>query len=98
MDTGAEVETQALVAVLVRQGVLRVEVARVDQVNGGLVVERCKVLSAVMVVFHDLLALPDHVFFACFFLLLAAVLLPFLGVCWKSNRCLCSGGVLTDRL
>ena len=41
LNAGAEVETQALVAVLVRQRVLRVEVARIDQVDSSLIVEGC---------------------------------------------------------
>ena len=80
-------ETQALVAVLVGQSVLRVEVARMDQIDGGLVVERGKVLSAVVeLVLHD------------FSLWLTTALFLGLGVCRKSNRCICSGGVLGDTL
>ena len=57
------------------------EVAGVDEVDGGLIMEGRKVFATVIVmIFHDLLSLLHHPFDPCFFLLFASVLLSFLGI------------------
>ena len=85
--------------VFVRHGVLRVEVAGRDEVDGGLVVERGEVLATIIIVLlNNLLASFNHMFHSCCFLLLATVLLSFLGIGRKSAVCCCGNSALISLL
>ena len=79
--SSAKLEFKTLVAIVVRQRVIGVEVAGVDEVSGGFIMEGRKVFATVVVVvFHDLLSLLHHSFDSCFFLLFASILFSFLGI------------------
>ena len=76
--------------ILVGEGIVGVEEARIAEGRAGLVVERGEVLSAiVMVILHELLALLHDMLMACLLLLLASVLLALLGVRGKCLGALC---------
>ena len=65
LNARAELETQTHIVVFVRHCVLRVEIARIDKVNGSLVVERCEVLATIVVVIlHGFLPFINHVFYS----------------------------------
>ena len=77
-----KLEFEAFVMIIIGQGVVGVVVARIDEVDVGLVGERREVFTAVVVVFLAyLLALDNDALNALILLLLAACFLPGLGVC-----------------
>ena len=95
MNARTELETQTFVVVFVRHCVLRVVIAGINEIDGGLVVERGEVFAAVIVVLLNKLRTSlDHMFHSCFFLLFATGLLSLLGVCRISAVCCRGNNVL----